>query len=76
MGQVTRPAAIGETQEAPPLDIFSSVAVMHRGGRDEAVARNCLAKEGFASIPRPNAGRSCPALFSQHVGGLLITKKP
>lgn len=65
---------LGETQEAPPLDIFSSVAVMAPRGRDEAVARQLLAKDGIASIPILTLSQ-LSELISQHVGAVLITEE-
>ena len=65
---------LGETQEAPPLDFFSSVAVMAPRGRDETVARQLLAKDGIASISVLSLTQ-LSELISQHIGAVLITEE-
>jgi PAS domain S-box-containing protein len=71
---VTGLPPLGETQEAPPLDFFSSVAVMAPRGRDETVARQLLAKDGIASISVLSLTQ-LSELISQHIGAVLITEE-
>ena len=63
-----------EAEEDAPSDILASVAVMAPRGRDDAVARQVLAKDDIATLSVPTLTALCN-LISQHVGAVLITEE-
>jgi PAS domain S-box-containing protein len=63
-----------EAEEEAPSDILASVAVMAPRGRDDAVARQVLAKDDIATLSVPTLAALCD-LITQHVGAVLITEE-
>ncbi|MEP0944327.1 MAG: PAS domain-containing protein, partial [Rhizobiaceae bacterium] len=63
-----------EAEEDAPSDILASVAVMAPRGRDDAVARQVLAKDDIATLSVPTLTALCN-LICQHVGAVLITEE-
>ena len=67
-------AALADTTTGPGTDILSAVAVVAPRGRDDAVARQLLAKDGIATVSAPTL-TTLSDLIAQHVGAVLITEE-
>ncbi|NUH63866.1 hypothetical protein HTT03_00905 [Sulfitobacter sp. S0837] len=63
-----------EIEEEAPSDILSSVAVLAPRGRDDAVARQVLAKDQIATATAPSLS-ALPELIARQIGAVLITEE-